>query len=129
MTKLYRIVSYVIGLNGESQSEESVRNQIQGNRHPEFHYVKEISTADIGEWHDGHEANKTGCDLSKFFPETKADVTDQELLAAYKQLRLDNLRYADECGALRREARRLSDEINKLQSVKEFVKTIGDLTR
>lgn len=68
MTKLYRVVSYVLDLNSNCKTEKDVIDQIEESRYPEFHHVREVDCVELGEWSDDHPANKTGCDFSQYFP-------------------------------------------------------------
>lgn len=130
MTKLYRVVAYVLNLNGDCETAESVVQNIEHNRHPEFISVEDIQVADCGEWDDDHELNKGDASYAKYFPEFDKRAGDPEFAkAAIQDLRGELLKALDRQGAAEREARHLREEIGKLKKVQEFVKTIGELTK
>lgn len=80
MPKLYRVVSYVLDLNYNHPSVQSVVQTIECNRHPEFHSVKDVSVTDVGEWSDDHELNQGGADFQKYFPETALKEIENKMI-------------------------------------------------
>lgn len=65
--KMYRVVSYVLPLNGEFENASELKSIIECNKYPEFHDVAEIKEADIGEWSDDHPCNKTSTNKEEYF--------------------------------------------------------------
>lgn len=129
MTKLYRVTAYVLDLNGDCPDKKSVIENIEHNRHPEFISVEEVFETDCGEWDDDHELNKTNAPYEKYFPHLNPNITHQDLIEAYKELIVQNMKLLDQRDAAIRQARYESHELAKLKKVQEFVKTIGELTK
>jgi hypothetical protein len=67
MAKLYRVISYVLDLNGNCESDQELISQIENNKYPEFHHVREVDCVELCEWSDDHPANRTDCDFSIYF--------------------------------------------------------------
>lgn len=132
MTKMYRVVSYVLDLNGNNESIEDVKNTIQNNRYPEFHRVKEVLETDIGPWSDDHQLNKSAATKEQFdayFAELDAPVGDPWLKQEHQRVRSIMLAQIQKNSTLEQENQRLREEIKKLNKVQEFVQTVKDLTR
>lgn len=67
MSKVYKVIMYVLDINGEPSSKRELENTLYCNKYPEHKKVESIEEADIGEWHDFHELNQHGADFGKYF--------------------------------------------------------------
>ena len=132
MTKLYRITSYVLDLNGNNPSIDDVVDQIEANRYPEFHYVKEVLETDIGEWDDDHKLNKMSAtmkDFDAYFPEIGAEVGDVWLKQEHQRVRGIMLAQIQKNQCLEDDNEDLRKEIEGLRKVRDLLSTIKDLTK
>lgn len=129
MTKLYRVEAYVLDLNDDCPTKESVIENIECNRHPEFISIEDVQETDVGEWDDDHELNQIGCNYRKFFPEFNSSPNDTPLKKEYYRVRSIMLAQLEKNSRLETENRELRRELESLKKVKEFVKTIGELTK
>lgn len=127
--KLYRVVSYVLDLNGDCAEKTDVIGALEHNRHPEFLSVEEIEETDCGEWDDHHELNQANPPYTKYFPDTDPGPLDSYLKNEYKRVRAIMVGEIEKNTKLEIENRHLKEEISKLQEVKKFVSTIKDLVK
>ncbi|MCX9024683.1 MAG: hypothetical protein OIN85_01140 [Candidatus Methanoperedens sp.] len=125
--KLYRVVAYVLNLNGDCPDKSNVKNLMQNNRYPEFLSVREVQETDCGDWHDDHELNIINAPYEKYFPQAgNASIED-----VYKELqRVSALaaEYGQQVEKLENQNYELKREVAQLKKVKEFLKTIRELT-
>jgi len=127
MTKLYRVVAYVLNLNDDSGTKEDVIRNITSNRHPEFIKIEDIQETDCGEWDDDHELNKRGCNYDKYFPDIDGGPLDEHLKNEYRRVRGLMLQYIENVSRLERENAKLKKQNDSLTKVKEFVRKVKDL--
>lgn len=124
-TKMHRIVLFVIDHEDIGQNE--VKMLIEDNRYISPN-IKDIRTAEIGEWDDDHKLNKTKAtiqDFENYFPELKQQSPDQvnKEIEKERQLRLvaeDNQKKAE------REKNDLLKKLEKLTKIEALVKAIKD---
>lgn len=132
MTKLYRVVAYVLNLNNSVPTKEDVIQQLERSRYGTFINVSEVLETDCGEWNDDHELNHANANYDKYFPELswpKASLGDRCIIKRFQDMRTELLRREDEIAGLKHQARRDREELDKLKKVQEFVKTIGDIIK
>jgi hypothetical protein len=131
-TKIYRVVAYVLNLNGNAETAEGVKNQIENNRYPEFINVQDVRVSDCGEWDDDHHLNSTKVTMAEFeryFPEMNPLTTDAKLREELERLRTALHAERDRNDTLERQNEKLKADIDGLTRVREFVKTIGGMIR
>lgn len=131
MTKLYRVVAYVLDLNGGTPLKGDVVQQIENNHYPEFIDVQEVREADVGEWDDDHQLNQapTMAQYDAYFAELNAPPGDPWLQKEHQRVRSIMLTQITKNGQLQRKIEELEQKLAGLAKVQEFVKTIGDLTK
>ena len=124
-TKMHRIVLFVIDHEDIGQNE--VKMLVKDNRYVSPN-IKDIRTADIGEWDDDHKLNKTKStiqDFENYFPELKQQSPDQvnQEIEKERQLRLDA---EDKLKKSEREKNELLKKLEKFSKIEALVKTIKD---
>lgn len=133
MTKLYRIVSYVLDLNGGCPTKDDVVVQIENSRYPEFHSVKQVLETGIEEWTDDHPLNKTDAvcaDFDAHFAELDAkNEKDPWFKQEHQRVRSIMLQQIQKNQTLQSENEELKRKIKGLEKVQEFVNTVKDLAK
>jgi hypothetical protein len=127
MTQLYRVVAYVLNLNGDQNSKEDVIDTLEHNKYPEFLSVEEIQETDCGEWDDDHPLNLSGADYASYFPELKSDETT--LKKHFQVARAQLMEQKKKNATLEDEIEDLKNELKKLQEVKKFVSNIKEIMK
>jgi cytidylate kinase len=121
-TKIYRVVAYVLGLNGDTTADE-LKNTIECNKYPEFLKVDEILESECGDWHDDHPLNKKNPYYLTYFPELiePSKEGDAWLKQEYNRVRGIMISQISKNSILQDEINRLKSEVASLQKVKELV--------
>lgn len=109
--------------------KEELIKELEYNKYPEHLHVQDVQETDIGEWHDGHELNFHGANYKKFFPDIHPGPNDLYLENEYRRVRSIMLQQISQNDILKRENKELLAEIEKLKKIKEFLKTVKELTK
>lgn len=130
MTKLYRVIAYVLDINGNAPSKADVTDQLTTNKYPEFITIGEVLETDVGVWSDDHHLNKTDTDSAQFdsyFAELDATENDPWFKQEHRRVRSIMLQQIQKNSTLEQELRTLKEEMKKLENVRQFVKTMKEL--
>lgn len=133
MTKLFRVVAYVLDLN-HSSSKEDVVIELEGNRYPEFLSVKDVQEADIGKWNDDHKLNNvnaTVADYDKYFPDMNVDSEEkyEVLKRHFRATRSELINERQKVGELEYEISELQKELKSFEKIQEFLKNLDGLRK
>lgn len=132
MTKLYRIVSYVLDLAGSAPTKKDVEDQLKSNKYPEFLRLIDVRETAIEDYDDNHRLNKTAAtqdDFDAYFTEIGAEKGDPWLKQEHQRVRSIMLQQIQKNYRLENELLDLKEEIKKLNKVKEFISSVKDLTK
>lgn len=66
MTNLHKVTVYAIGINGRDL--DVITHELDNLNDDVLTHIGDITTVDIGEFHDEHPLNQGGCDYEAWFP-------------------------------------------------------------
>lgn len=126
MTKLYRVVAYVLNLNGDMPDKKTVVSELTCRKYPEFITVTELQETVVGEWHDDHPLNISERSYDSYFPEIyERDVN--KLSAELAQLRAQYVQEVDKNSLLQNQVDQLKEDLRKVDRTRKFAQIVKKL--
>lgn len=132
MTKLYRVVAYVLDLNHNATTKEDVIDQIENSKYPEFIDVQEVRETDIGPWDDDHVLNQgpNMAQYDSYFAELDATgEKDPWFKQEHQRVRSIMMREIQKNIKLEQENIDLKNKIKGLEKVQDFIDTVKSLSK